>query len=92
MTYNDTGLTNTTSYNYSLVAADGAGNSSAAATLTASTVTAKPGDLNGDNSVNITDLSILLSNWNTTNSAADVNKDGTVNIFDLSILLSNYGT
>jgi len=92
LTYNDTGLTNTTSYNYSLVAVDGAGNSSTAATLTASTVTAKPGDLNGDNSVNITDLSILLSNWNTTNSAADVNKDGTVNIFDLSILLSNYGT
>lgn len=92
LTYSDTGLTNTTSYNYSLVATDAAGNSSAAATLTASTVTAKPGDLNGDNNVDITDLSILLSNYNTTNSVADINKDGTVNILDLSILLSNYGT
>jgi hypothetical protein len=92
LTYNDTGLTNTTSYNYNLVATDAANNSSAAATLTAATVTSKPGDLNGDNSVNITDLSILLSNWNTPNAVADINHDGVVNIFDLSILLSNYGT
>jgi chitinase len=92
LTYNDTGLSNTTSYNYSLVATDAANNTSAAAALTAATVTAKPGDLNGDNAVNVTDLSILLSNWNTTNAAGDVNKDGIVNIFDLSILLSNYGT
>jgi hypothetical protein len=54
--------------------------------------TPKPGDLNSDGVVNITDLSILLSSWNTTNSTADINKDGTVNILDLSILLSNYGT
>ncbi|MBX4197188.1 hypothetical protein KW801_01370 [Candidatus Saccharibacteria bacterium] len=91
LTYTDSSLTSTTSYNYSLVATDAANNSSAAATLTAATVTAKPGDLNGDNAVNITDLSILLSNWNTTNAVADINKDGIVNIFDLSILLSNYG-
>lgn len=92
LTYNDTGLTNTTSYSYSLVATDAAGNTSAAAALTAATVTAKPGDLNGDNLVDVTDLSILLSNFNTTNAVADINKDGTVNIFDLSILLTNYGT
>jgi hypothetical protein len=65
LSYNDSGLTSTTTYNYSLVATDAAGNSSAAATLSAATVTAKPGDLNGDNSVNITDLSILLSNYGT---------------------------
>jgi hypothetical protein len=52
----------------------------------------KPGDLNSDGTVNITDLSILLSSWNTTSATADINKDGTVNILDLSILLSNYGT
>ena len=51
----------------------------------------KPGDLNGDGSINITDLSILLSYFNTNNELADINKDGTVNIMDLSILLSNYG-
>jgi chitodextrinase len=92
LSYNDSGLTNTTSYTYSLVATDGAGNTSAAATLTAVTVTAKPGDLNGDNTVDITDLSILLSNFNTSNSVADCNKDGIVDILDLSILLSNFGT
>src|SRR5438105_13165153 len=50
-----------------------------------------PGDLNNDNSVNVTDLSILLSNYGTTNSTADINTDGTVNVLDLSILLSHYG-
>ena len=50
-----------------------------------------PGDLNNDNSVNVTDLSILLSNYGTSNTAADINSDGTVNILDLSALLSNYG-
>src|SRR4051812_17905853 len=50
-----------------------------------------PGDLNSDNTVNITDLSILLSNYGTSNASADINNDGTVNILDLSVLLSNYG-
>jgi hypothetical protein len=50
------------------------------------------GDLNSDGVVNITDLSILLSNYSTTNSVADLNSDGQVNIIDLSTLLSNYGT
>jgi hypothetical protein len=60
--------------------------------FTVTAPTTKVGDLNSDGVVNITDLSILLSSWNTTNSTADINKDGTVNILDLSILLSNYGT
>jgi hypothetical protein len=50
-----------------------------------------PGDLNNDNTVNITDMSILLSNYGTSNPTADINSDGTVNILDMSILLSNYG-
>ncbi|HEX5395377.1 MAG TPA: dockerin type I domain-containing protein [Candidatus Saccharimonadales bacterium] len=50
-----------------------------------------PGDVNNDNTVNITDLSILLSNYNTNYPAADFNSDGTVSILDLSVLLSNYG-
>src|SRR6266576_4978561 len=50
-----------------------------------------PGDLNNDNTVNVTDLSILLSNYGTTNTAADINTDGAVNVLDLSILLSHYG-
>ena len=63
----------------------------ALATPTPTQNCAKQGDLNCDNQVGIIDLSILLSNWNTTNSVADVNKDGQVNIFDLSIMLSRWG-
>ena len=50
-----------------------------------------PGDINGDGRVDITDLSILLSNYGTSNTQADINKDGKVDVLDLSILLSNYG-
>jgi len=50
-----------------------------------------PGDLNNDNTVNIQDLSILLSDYNTSNTAADINGDGTVNVLDMSALLSHYG-
>jgi|GEM_PF-3828512 len=59
---------------------------------TTSAPTGKTGDLNGDNKVDIYDLSILLSNWGASGVAADINKDGVVNIFDLSILLSNWGS
>jgi len=52
---------------------------------------ALPGDLNGDNTVNIQDLSIMLSDYGTSNTAADINLDGTVNVLDMSILLSHYG-
>ena len=54
----------------------------------------KPGDLNNDGSVNILDLSILLSNYGkpATPSQGDINGDGNCTILDLSILLSKYGT
>jgi hypothetical protein len=56
----------------------------------------KTGDLNGDNLVNILDLSVLLSNYGrpqsqSNNPKTDLNNDGMVSIFDLSVLLSNYG-
>jgi hypothetical protein len=73
----------------------------ASAKLTLAATGPKTGDINGDNSVNITDLSFLLSSYgqNTTqcvtNTAykCDLSSpaDGIVNIFDMSILLSNYG-
>jgi hypothetical protein len=69
--------------------------------VTAGSTTPKTGDINGDNAVNITDLSLLLSSYgqNTTqcitNNAykCDLSSpaDGVINIFDLSILLSGYG-
>ncbi len=56
--------------------------------------TPKTGDVNGDGSVNVFDLSILLTNYGKagTFSQGDLNSDGQINIFDLSILLSNYGS
>lgn len=54
-----------------------------------------PGDLNGDGSVNVNDLLILLSDWgacaNCNACPADLNGDCSVNIADLLILLGNWG-
>ena len=52
---------------------------------------AKKADFNRNGTVDIQDLSFLLSSWNNQNLAADINNDGKINLFDLSILLSNYG-
>src|SRR5258708_5821867 len=49
------------------------------------------GDINHDGTVNVFDLSIMLSDWGTNNATADLNGDGTVNVFDLSTLLSHWG-
>ncbi len=50
-----------------------------------------PGDLNSDNNVDVTDLSILLSVFGTADTRGDVNGNGSVDIQDLSALLSNFG-
>ncbi len=54
------------------------------------------GDLNGDGSIDLADLSIMLANYGTTQGAAyedgDLDGDGDVDLGDLSILLSVYGT
>jgi hypothetical protein len=55
----------------------------------------KPGDVNGDGSVSVIDLSILLSHFGQSGqsrSTGDLNGDGMVSVIDLSILLSNFGT
>lgn len=59
-------------------------------TVVNTTTPSKLGDLNGDNQVNIYDLSILLSRWRQSGGNADINKDGRVDIYDLSILLSRW--
>jgi hypothetical protein len=55
---------------------------------------AKTADINNDGTVNILDMSTLLSKWGQTGSGinADINGDSTVNVFDLSILLTRWGT
>ncbi len=55
-----------------------------------------PGDINNDTRVDVTDLSLLLSNYGKAASEAtdpdcDVNRSGRVDIIDLSTLLANYG-
>jgi hypothetical protein len=57
-----------------------------------------PGDLNGDGTVNFSDLGILLSNYGDSGlsvpsdyALGDINGDGSVDFSDLGILLSNYG-
>jgi hypothetical protein len=50
------------------------------------------GDLNGDGDVNICDVSILLSNWGTSNPTLDLDhdKDSIIDVFDLSILIAHW--
>jgi hypothetical protein len=94
ITWNTAAATNGT-HTLTAVARDAAGNTktSSSVTVTVNNATStKVGDLNNDGSVNIFDLSILLSKYNTSDATADINNDGIVNVFDLSILLSHYGT
>lgn len=48
------------------------------------------GDLNGTNSVNVLDYSILKVNWYTAGAVADINGDGGVGSLDYDIMKSNW--
>lgn len=48
-------------------------------------------DINRDGRVDVFDLSILLSDWGTSNPRSSLNGDTVVNVFDLSILLAAWG-
>jgi hypothetical protein len=48
-------------------------------------------DLNGDDTVDGSDLAELLGAWNTTNSPADLSGDGIVDAQDLALLLGAWG-
>lgn len=98
VTLNTTTLTNGT-HTISAIARDGAGlTTTSSVTVTVNNSTGpKQGDMNNDNTVNVLDLSSLLSNWGKTssgwnNAKCDINGDGTVTVLDLSILLSKWGT
>ena len=51
-----------------------------------------PGNLNGDNVVDITDLFVVLNNWGAVEGIADINGDHVVDITDLFVVLNNWGT
>ncbi len=55
-----------------------------------------PGDIDGDNDVDLTDLAQLLANYGTVSGAAyedgDLDGDGDVDLSDLAALLAVYGT
>lgn len=50
------------------------------------------GDLNCDGSIDLTDFSILMYYWSSTNAIADINSDAIVNLSDFSILMYWWGT
>lgn len=53
-----------------------------------------PGDANGDNQVNFTDLNLVLANFGQAGPfvSGDLNRDGVVNFLDLNVVLSYFGT
>lgn len=51
-----------------------------------------PGDVNGDNAVNLTDLNLVLSLFGQTSAIGDTNGDGVVNLADLNTVLANFGS
>ena len=53
-------------------------------------ITLLAGDVNGDDIINIFDLSAMSSKFNSDDITADVNGDGKVDIFDLSLAANNY--
>lgn len=49
------------------------------------------GDANGDDSVNFTDITSILTNWGGAGPAGDANHDGAVNFIDVSTTLTFWG-
>jgi hypothetical protein len=48
-------------------------------------------DINGDGSVNVQDLILVLTGWGGDDPAVDLNGDGTVDVLDLVIVVTNWG-
>ena len=55
-----------------------------------------PGDLDGNNAVDLSDLSTLLAHFGTPSGAmyadGDLDGNGTVDLSDLTLLLANFGS
>ncbi len=95
LTYTFTGLACGTNYTVGVTAFDAANNESSLTSgqsmVSTAACLAASGDLNGDGRVDFLDLSILATDYGTSNAAADLNKDGRVDFLDLSIMASSWG-
>lgn len=73
---------------------DAAGNTRTSTAVSVNKATTATGaDMNGDNVVNLTELSIMANNFGQagrTLATGDLNGDGVVNVLDLSILATNW--
>ncbi len=78
---------------FALYSQDSGGNKSSVVTL--SVARHRIGDINGDNAIDLTDLSIFGSDWekvgNFNDVLSDMNTDGTINLTDFSIFAKAYG-
>lgn len=50
-----------------------------------------PADVDGNGSVDVSDILAIVGAWGTNDSAADVNGDGTVNVSDILEVVSSWG-
>ena len=82
------GLTGNTVYHFRVRSRDAAGNEIVSGDQIFRT--GSVADLNADGFVNIIDVGIMMSYWNSSEPAADLNQDGTVNSIDAGILLSDW--
>lgn len=93
-TYNATGLTVNTAYNFYVVAYDIYNNISAASN-TSNIITYLPADINQDGHVDLLDLNMLASRYNSCGGnlgRADINNDGCIDLLDLGLLSQKYNT
>lgn len=59
-------------------------------TITGDLPTLVAGNVNGDGTINILDVSAAIGHWDTNAIVADVNGDETVNILDVSTIIGNW--
>jgi hypothetical protein len=50
-----------------------------------------PADINGDSTVNVLDLLLVLAAWGNTSGPEDINGDGIVNVLDILEVLAAWG-
>jgi hypothetical protein len=55
-------------------------------------VTLLGGDINGDNTIDIRDLSYVAYHFGGPDAQSDINGDGRVDILDLTLIAGNFGT